>query len=63
MPFKDFGISREVLLREGLRWNVMVNDRDYDRREGYISIIPGTYTCPPKDPDKFPLVVFGQDEQ
>ena len=63
LPFKDFGISREVLLREGLRWNVMVNDRDYDRREGYISIIPSTYTCPPKDPDKFPLVVFGQDEQ
>ena len=63
LPFKDFGISREALLREGLRWNVMVNDRDYDRREGYISIIPSTYTCPPKDPDKFPLVVFGQDEQ
>ena len=62
LPFKDFGISRETLLREGFRWNVMVNDRDYDRREGYISLIPSTYTSLPKEPDKFPLVVFGQDE-
>ena len=58
LPFKDFGISREALLREGLRWNVMVNDRDYDRREGYISMVPSDYCNPPKNPDKFPLVVF-----
>ena len=63
LPFKDFGISREALLREGLRCNVMVNDRDYDRREGYMSMIPGDRCNPPKDPDKFPLVVFGPDEK
>ena len=63
LPFKDFGISREALLREGLRWNVMVNDRDYDRREGYISMVPGDRCNPPKNPDKFPLVVFGPDAQ
>ena len=62
LPYADFGISREALLREGMRWNVMVNDRDFDRREGYISIIPSTYTAPPKNPDKFPLVVFGSNE-
>ena len=63
LPFKDFGMSPATLLREGLRLNVMVNDRDYDRREGYISMLPSDRSNPPKDADKFPLVVFGPDSE
>ena len=56
LPFKAFGLSRERLFAEGLRCNVMVNDRDADRREGFMSLIPGE----PKDPDNFLRVLFRQ---
>ena len=62
LPFADFGVSREALLRGDMRVNVMVNDRDFDRREGYISLIPSTRSALPKDTEKFPFVMFGADE-
>ena len=62
LPLADFGISREALLGGDVRLNVMVNDRDIDRREGHISLIPSTVDSLPKSPDKFPVVMFGNDE-
>lgn len=57
IPLKEFGTSREELLKSGLRMNLMVNDNDGPRREGFISITRGSN---PWQTDNYPFIVFEQ---
>ena len=57
IPLKEFGTSREELLKSGLRMNLMVNDNDGPRREGFISITRGSN---PWQTDDYPFIVFEQ---
>jgi hypothetical protein len=55
LPFEALGTTRESLLDGQLRFNLIVNDNDGARREGYLSLIAGS----PWKTENFPVVVFG----
>lgn len=40
IPFHSVGLT-DSLLKEGIRFNLLVNDNDGDRRESFISLAPG----------------------
>lgn len=54
IPLQAFGTSRETILKCGFRLNLMVNDNDGPRREGFISITRGN----PWMTDNYPAIVF-----
>lgn len=55
LPLKAFGMTQEML-KEGIRFNLIVNDNDGEGREGWIQIAPGIGQG--KDPGQFPVVLF-----
>lgn len=55
LPFAALGIDAAVL-REGFRFNLIVNDDDGDGRKGWAQIAPGIGQI--KDETKYPLVKF-----
>ena len=50
-----FGLT-EQRLRDGIRFNLLINDNDGELREGFIQIAPGISEW--KNFEKFPLIVF-----
>lgn len=44
------------LLRQGFRFNLLINDNDGEGRENWIHIVPGIGES--KTPEQYPLVVF-----
>ena len=56
-PYEALGTTRDVLMGGQLRFNVIVNDNDGSRREGYISLIHGN----PWKVENYPVVVFGEE--
>ncbi|MBO7619903.1 MAG: hypothetical protein J6T06_05285, partial [Victivallales bacterium] len=55
LPLAALGLN-ERSLKDGFRFNLLVNDCDEDGREGWVEIAPGLGMD--KDPLKFPVVVF-----
>lgn len=55
LPLAALGLN-ERSLKDGFRFNLLVNDCDEDGREGWVEIAPGLGMD--KDPHKFPVVVF-----
>jgi hypothetical protein len=55
LPYAAFGLD-DALLERGLRFNLIVNDNDGDRRKGFVRIAPGIGEG--KDPSGFPRVRF-----
>ena len=55
IPFETLGLTPE-LLKEGFRFNLLINDNDGGGRQGWISIAPGIGER--KDPSQFPFVIF-----
>ncbi|HBC88160.1 MAG TPA: hypothetical protein DCZ94_14515 [Lentisphaeria bacterium] len=55
IPLADLGFTREIL-REGIKFNLIVNDSDLGKREGWIHIAPGIGDR--KDPGPWPEVSF-----
>ena len=55
LSFDSFGLSPEKL-RNGIRFNLLVNDNDGNGRKGWIELAPGLGTD--GAPEKFPQVVF-----
>jgi hypothetical protein len=55
IPLANIGASRKTL-KEGIRFNLLVNDNDEGVREGWIQVAPGIGTG--KNPAKFPFLVF-----
>lgn len=55
LPYTAFALDDRALER-GIRFNLVVNDDDSGRREGFIRIAPGI--AERKDPEAFPLVRF-----
>lgn len=55
LSFDSFGLSPEKL-RNGIRFNLLVNDNDGELREGFIQIAPGISEW--KNFETFPLIVF-----
>ena len=50
-----FGLTGQRL-RDGIRFNLLINDNDGELREGFIQIAPGISEW--KNFEKFPLIVF-----
>lgn len=57
LPLDKLGVTREQLLSGTMRLNVLVNDNDGKRREGYMSLIVGN----PWNSDAYPSVVFEEN--
>ena len=55
LRFDSFGLSPEKL-RNGIRFNLLVNDNDGELREGFLQIAPGISEW--KNFENFPLIVF-----
>ena len=55
LPFRSFGIDAGVL-REGIRFNLQLNDNDGTLRESYMELYPGINAW--ENLHFFPLVVF-----
>ncbi len=55
IPMASLGLS-EKILKQGFKFNLVVNDNDGDVREGWIQIAPGI--ADRKDPEPYPFVVF-----
>ncbi|NCC58248.1 MAG: hypothetical protein EOM17_11540, partial [Synergistales bacterium] len=55
IPLKSLGIGREEL-RQGCRFNLIVNDNDGQGRKGWIQVAPGLGGN--KDAERYPFVVF-----
>lgn len=55
LRFDAFGLSQQKL-RDGIRFNLLVNDNDGELREGFIQIAPGISEW--KNFETFPLIVF-----
>ena len=45
-----------ALLKQGIRFNLLVNDNDGEGRDGWMHIAPGIGEN--KNPDRFPFVLF-----
>lgn len=56
LPLEDSGITKEMLTRQAIGINLIVNDDDGGGREGWAFIAPGLGK--ETDPDKWPLVMF-----
>ncbi len=55
IPESAVGASA-ALLKQGIRFNLLVNDNDGEGRDGWIHIAPGIGEN--KNPDRFPFVLF-----
>ncbi len=55
IPFAAIGLT-EGILREGFRFNLLINDNDGEGRKNWIGIAPGIGES--KDPAKYPFVIF-----
>ncbi len=55
IPFPAIGLAPEML-KDGFRFNLLINDNDGEGRKGWISISPGIGE--EKDTRKFPFVIF-----
>ena len=55
LSFDSFGLSPEKL-RNGIRFNLLVNDNDGEGRDGWLQLAPGIGD--EKDPGKFPVILF-----
>lgn len=55
LPLKELKISPETV-RQGFRFNVMVNDNDGEGREGFLRLAPGIGSA--KDVSRFPIVLL-----
>ncbi len=51
------GLTPE-LLRQGIRFNLLINENDGEGRDGWMHIAPGIGEN--KNPDKFPFVIFAK---
>jgi hypothetical protein len=56
IPLSAVGASEALIKEKGLKFNLIVNERDFDRREGWIRVAPGIGAR--KDPRLFPDVRF-----
>ena len=45
-----------ALLKQGIRFNLLVNDNDGEGRDGWMHVAPGIGEN--KNPDRFPFVLF-----
>ena len=54
IPLAALGLDR-TKLREGIRFNLLVNDNDGEARKGWIAAAPGIGSG--KDAGKYPVVV------
>lgn len=55
VPLSALGLTPEML-KEGFRFNLLINDNDGEGRESWINIAPGIGES--KDPAKYPLIIF-----
>lgn len=55
IPLAALGIGRQAL-RDGFRFNLIVNDNDGQGRKGWIQVAPGLGGN--KDAEQYPFVVF-----
>ncbi len=55
LPYRVFGLT-PASLRQGVRFNLLVNDNDGEGRESWVEIAPGIGRS--KDPTRFGVVVF-----
>jgi len=55
IPFAAVGLT-DALLKQGIRFNLLVNDNDGELREGWIHVAPGLGTN--KNPSGYPFLIF-----
>ena len=55
IPLEAIGLTKNTM-RNGIRFNLLVNDNDGELREGWINIAPNLGTN--KNPASYPFVVF-----
>ncbi len=56
LPLDKFGLTAQALREKAINFNLVVNDSDVGKREGWVEIAP--HLGKGKDPDKFPTIRF-----